>query len=105
MEGRLVKESQAFMTSDKKAKAVKNTISYSILKAHNKGTEEKLKLSLDGLVLDMDYMKAVQKADYLGMRAFPENTTIVDDFYYVGNSAQFAVSAVKKFGGAFVMGL
>ena len=31
---RLEKESQAFMTSDKKEKAIKNTLSYSILKAH-----------------------------------------------------------------------
>ena len=36
--GRIVKESQAFMTSDKKAKAVRGTMAYAILKAH--GTRE-----------------------------------------------------------------
>ena len=34
MEGKIVKEQNAFMTSDKKDKAVKNTLSYAILKAH-----------------------------------------------------------------------
>ena len=32
LEGRIETEAHAFMTSDKKAKAVKNTISYSVLK-------------------------------------------------------------------------
>ena len=49
MEGRLVKESQAFMTTDKKAEAVKGTIAYSILKAHNCGTEDALRLRFDAL--------------------------------------------------------
>ena len=34
MEGKLVKEAYAFMTSDKKEKALKRTVTYSVLKAH-----------------------------------------------------------------------
>ena len=46
--GKLEKESQAFMTSDKKEKAAKNTLSYAILKAHGGKT-----LSFDALVSDV----------------------------------------------------
>ena len=34
MDGHLVKEAQAFMTSDKREKAVKNTVAHAVLSAH-----------------------------------------------------------------------
>ena len=46
--GKLEKESQAFMTSDKKDKAVKNTLSYAILKAHGGKV-----LTFDSLISDV----------------------------------------------------
>lgn len=51
LEGRIETEAHAFMTSDKKAKAVKNTISYSVLKSHG-GLEEPFALRFDKVVAD-----------------------------------------------------
>ena len=48
-EGRVVKEAQAFFTSDKKEAAVRNTLSYAILKAHNAGDEENLRIRFDAI--------------------------------------------------------
>ena len=40
MEGKLFKEGAAFMVEEKKRRAVKSTMAYNILKAHNKGDDE-----------------------------------------------------------------
>lgn len=52
MEGRLVKESVAFMVDKKKQTAIKGTISYNILNARNTGSEDNLKLKFDKLFSD-----------------------------------------------------
>lgn len=49
-EGRLIKENVAFMVEEKKKKAIRGTLTYNIIKAHNKGSESDLKLSFDALV-------------------------------------------------------
>ena len=49
MEGTLFKERDAFMVEAKKQKAIKSTMAYKILKAHNKGDDENLKIKFDAL--------------------------------------------------------
>ena len=111
MEGRLVKESQAFMTSDKKAEAVKGTIAYSILKAHNSGTDEALRLRFDALAShDITYVGIIQTAKASGLEAFPVSYTLTNchnSLCAVGGTINeddhiFGLSAAKKYGGDYV---
>ena len=111
MEGRLVKESQAFMTSDKKAEAVKGTIAYSILKAHNSGTDEALRLRFDALAShDITYVGIIQTAKASGLETFPVSYTLTNchnSLCAVGGTINeddhiFGLSAAKKYGGDYV---
>ena len=49
LDGRLVREREAFIVEAKKQEAIKGTITYSILKSHNKGDEDNLKIRFDAL--------------------------------------------------------
>ena len=111
MEGRLVKESQAFMTSDKKAEAQKGTIAYSILKAHNAGTDEALRLRFDALAShDITYVGIIQTAKASGLQEFPISYTLTNchnSLCAVGGTINeddhlFGLSAAKKYGGDYV---
>ncbi len=110
-DGKLVKESQAFMTSDKKEAAVKNTIAYSVLKAHNAGDAENLKLRFDGIAShDITYVGIVQTAKASGLQEFPIPYTLTNchnSLCAVGGTINeddhvFGLSAAKKYGGDYV---
>lgn len=110
-ENKLVKEAQAFMTSDKKEKAVKNTIAYSILKAHDKGDGERLKLKFDALTShDITYVGIVQTAKASGLSQFPVPYTLTNchnSLCAVGGTINeddhvFGLSAAKHYGGDYV---
>ena len=100
--GKLEKESQAFMTSDKKEKAIKNTLSYSILKAH---AAKEGGVMFDALLSDVgspDYSLGILKGIVsLGLDKFTLPYTLL-----AGNadvlSAQSTLEAAKKFGGNYV---
>lgn len=100
--GKLEKESQAFMTSDKKEKAIKNTLSYSILKAH---TAKEGGVKFDALLSDVgspDYgLGILNGVVSLGLDKFTVPYTLL-----AGNadvlSARSALDAAKKFGGNYV---
>ena len=79
MEGKIVKEQNAFMTSDKKDKAVKNTLSYAILKAHNVGDGEGLSIRFDAIAShDITYVGIVQTAKASGLTEFPIPYTLTN---------------------------
>ncbi len=111
MEGKLVKESQAFMTSDKKEKAVKNTVSYSVLRAHDTSEGETLRLRFDALVShDITYVGIIQTAKASGLEVFPVPyvlTNCHNSLCAVGGTINeddhvFGLSAAKKYGGDYV---
>ena len=111
MEGRLVKESQAFMTSDKKAEGKTGTIAYCILRAHNTGTDEALRLRFDALAShDITYVGIIQTAKASGLTEFPISYTLTNchnSLCAVGGTINeddhlFGLSAAKKYGGDYV---
>ncbi len=111
MEDRIVKESQAFMTSDKKEKAVKNTLSYAIIKAHDAGDGVNLKLRFDALAShDITYVGIIQNAKASGLKEFPVPYTLTNchnSLCAVGGTINeddhvFGLSAAKKYGGDYV---
>jgi len=112
MEDRIVKESQAFMTSDKKEKAVKNTLSYAIIKAHDAGDGVNLKLRFDALAShDITYVGIIQNAKASGLKEFPVPYTLTNchnSLCAVGGTINeddhvFGLSAAKKYGGDYVL--
>ncbi|MDE6274312.1 MAG: hydratase, partial [Clostridiales bacterium] len=111
MEGKIVKESSAFMTSDKKEKAVKNTLSYSILKAHNTGSGDSLSIKFDAIAShDITYVGIIQTAKASGLTEFPIPYTLTNchnSLCAVGGTINeddhvFGLSAAKKYGGDYV---
>ena len=98
--GKLEKESQAFMTSDKKEKAVANSLSYAILKAHGGKA-----LTFDSLISDVsapEYNYGILNGVLaLGLDSFTVPYTLVAGGADV-LSARSAYEAAKKFGGNFV---
>lgn len=97
---KIEKESQAFMTSDKKEKAIKNTLSYSILKAHGDKaiTFDSLLSDAGELTYNYEILSGVLS---LGLDGFTVPYTIVAGGQEV-TSARTEFEAVKKFGGDFV---
>ncbi len=111
LDGKLMKESQAFMTSDKKSAAITHTMAYSILRAHNSGDEEHLRLKFDALAShDITYVGIVQTAKAIGLEAFPVPyvlTNCHNSLCAVGGTINeddhvFGLSAAKKYGGDYV---
>ncbi len=97
MEGRLVKESEAFMTSDKKEIAEKNTVTYGILSAHSKSMGETLAFKPDAVFFcgETDVLRTL---DFVGMKEFPVPTYLFDGLF----DCDFLRSAAKKWGGVSV---
>ena len=79
MGGSLVREKYAFMVEAKKQQAIKGTMAYSILSAHNKGGEEQLKISFDALAShDITYVGIIQTAKASGLKEFPVPYTLTN---------------------------
>lgn len=111
LEGKIVKEAHAFMTSDKKEKAIRNTIAYSVLKAHGAAEGQNLKLKFDELTShDITYVGIVQTAKASGLKRFPVPYTLTNchnSLCAVGGTINeddhlFGLSAAKKYGGNYV---
>ena len=111
MEGKLFKESAAFMVESKKQQAVKSTMAYRILKAHNKGDEENLKIKFDALAShDITYVGIIQTAKASGLKEFPISYTLTNchnSLCAVGGTINeddhmFGLSCAKKYGGVYV---
>ncbi len=109
--GRLEKESQAFMTSDKKEKAIAGTIAARILAAHNAGGGDTLRLWFDALTShDITYVGIIQTARASGLKEFPLPyylTNCHNSLCAVGGTINeddhvFGLSAAKKYGGEYV---
>ena len=110
-EGRIVKEAQAFFTSDKKERAIRNTLTYGVLAAHNTGDEAQLKLRFDAIAShDITYVGIIQTAKASGLTAFPIPYTLTNchnSLCAVGGTINeddhvFGLSAAKKYGGDYV---
>ena len=111
MGGALVKESQSFLTADQKAAARNGTMAYRILHAHNRGTEEDLKLKFDAIAShDITYVGIIQTAKASGLKEFPLSYTLTNchnSLCAVGGTINeddhvFGLSAAKKYGANFV---
>ncbi len=111
MNGALVRERQAFLTSEQKEKARKGTMSYGILKAHNRGDEQNLKLQFDAITShDITYVGIIQTAKASGLKEFPLPyvlTNCHNSLCAVGGTINeddhvFGLSAAKKYGADFV---
>lgn len=71
MEGHIVKDAQAFMTSDKREKAIKNTIVYPLFFSHATAEGERLLLKADGaFCAGREAVEAVQTAFAYGAERF-----------------------------------
>lgn len=110
-EGKLIKESVAFMVESKKRVAVTNTMSYGILRAHNKGDDNNLRLKFDALCShDITYVGIIQTAKASGLKEFPVPYTLTNchnSLCAVGGTINeddhlFGLTAAKKYGGNFV---
>jgi len=98
--------------STSKEKAKEGTISYGILKAHNKGSDDRnLTLKFDSLTShDITYVGIIQTARASGMDKFPVPyvlTNCHNSLCAVGGTINqddhvFALSAAKKYGGIYV---
>ncbi|MDE7306569.1 MAG: hydratase, partial [Clostridia bacterium] len=110
-QGQLVKENAAFMVEAKKQAAIEGTIAYGILKAHNKGDCENLKISFDALVShDITYVGIIQTAKASGLKEFPLPYTLTNCHNSLcavggtinGDDHLFGLTAAKRYGGNFV---
>lgn len=111
IDGALVRENYAFMVEAKKQAAIKGTMSYSILNAHNKGSESDLKIKFDALAShDITYVGIIQTAKASGLKEFPMPYTLTNchnSLCAVGGTINeddhlFGYSAAKKYGGNYV---
>ncbi len=111
LEGKIVKEAHAFMTSEKKEKAVNGTIARSILRAHGTEQDGTLKLKFDELTShDITYVGIIQTAKASGLEKFPVPYTLTNchnSLCAVGGTINeddhlFGLSAAKKYGGNYV---
>ena len=111
MNGALVKENQAFMTSEQREKARKGTMAYGVLRAHNRGDEENLKLKFDAIAShDITYVGIIQTAKASGLQEFPLPyvlTNCHNSLCAVGGTINeddhvFGLSAARKYGADFV---
>ena len=111
MNGSLVKENQAFLTAAQKESARKGTMSYRILKEHNRGDEDNLKIKFDAIAShDITYVGIIQTAKASGLKEFPLSYTLTNchnSLCAVGGTINeddhvFGLSAAKKYGANFV---
>ncbi len=110
-EGKLVRERVAFMVESKKALAVKGTVAYRILSAHNKGDDDNLRIKFDRLVShDITYVGIIQTAKASGLKEFPVPYTLTNchnSLCAVGGTINeddhlFGLTAAKHYGGNYV---
>ena len=109
--GKLVKENVAFMREEQKRAAIKGTLAYRILSAHNSGDDDHLKIKFDALAShDITYVGIIQTAKASGLKKFPVPYTLTNchnSLCAVGGTINeddhlFGLSAAKKYGGNFV---
>lgn len=110
-DGTLIKENDAYITEEIKNDAIKGTMSYGILSAHNKGDGENLKISFDALCShDITYVGIIQTAKASGLKEFPLSYTLTNchnSLCAVGGTINeddhvFGLTAAKKYGGNYV---
>ena len=111
MGGALVKENQAFLTSEQKEHARQGTMTYRIIQAHNEGDEQNLKIKFDAIAShDITYVGIIQTAKASGLEKFPLSYTLTNchnSLCAVGGTINeddhvFGLSAAKKYGGNYV---
>ncbi len=111
MGGSLVRASHAFMTGEQKAAAQKGTMTYQILKNHNKGDDQNLRLKFDAIAShDITYVGIIQTAKASGLQEFPIPYTLTNchnSLCAVGGTINeddhvFGLSAAKKYGANYV---
>ncbi|MGN0822464.1 MAG: aconitase family protein, partial [Candidatus Gallimonas sp.] len=112
MDGKLVTEKHAFMTTDKKEKAIRSTMSYAILSAHDAAGEgDKLRIRFDAIAShDITYVGIIQTAKASGLESFPIPYTLTNchnSLCAVGGTINeddhvFGLSAAKKYGANYV---
>ncbi|MBQ3081155.1 MAG: hydratase [Clostridia bacterium] len=109
--GAVYESAEALKAATGRNGARENTLSYRILKNHNKGTEEKLKLRFDAMAShDITYVGIIQTARAGGLERFPVPyvlTNCHNSLCAVGGTINeddhvFGLSAAKKYGGIFV---
>ena len=107
----MVRQSQAFRTSAEKEAARKGTMTYRILKEHNRGDEENLRISFDAIAShDITYVGIIQTAKASGLMEFPLPYTLTNchnSLCAVGGTINeddhvFGLSAARKYGANFV---
>ena len=110
-EGKLLKENVAFMVEAKKQAAIKGTMAYGVLAAHNRGDETNLKIKFDAMAShDITYVGIIQTAKASGLKQFPLSYTLTNchnSLCAVGGTINeddhvFGLTAAKKYGGNFV---
>ncbi len=100
-EGRIQTEAHAFMTSDKKARAIKNTISYSVLKSHG-ASPDAFQLKIDRMVAEgANAVELACSLEAAGVKTF------FAPFAFVAGNADAKLqrdlyAAAAKFGGIYV---
>ena len=108
IDGKLTEEKNTVFADAEKRSAKKNTLAYGVLKAHNKGDGENLKISFDALVShDITYVGIIQTAKASGLEEFPLPYTLTNchnSLCAVGGTVNaddhaFGFSAAKKYGG------
>lgn len=111
MQGKLVRENHSFMLEAQKQKAIKGTLAYNVLKSHNKGDADNLRISFDALAShDITYVGIIQTAKASGLTRFPIPYTLTNchnSLCAVGGTINeddhvFGLSAAKKYGGNYV---
>lgn len=111
VDGKLVKESQAFMPELNREDGERATLTYSILSAHNYGDGENLKIKFDAIAShDITYVGIIQTAKASGLEKFPLPYTLTNchnSLCAVGGTINeddhvFGLSAAKKYGGDYV---
>lgn len=108
--GRRIVDSKNINASEAEA-AYKGTMAYSIISAHNEGSENKLKLRFDALAShDITYVGIIQTARASGLAEFPLPyvlTNCHNSLCAVGGTINeddhvYGLSAAKKYGGIYV---
>lgn len=110
-DGKIVEEAKLSMDAEQKKAAMRSTISYSVLAAHNCGDEENLRIRFDAIAShDITYVGIIQTAKASGLEKFPLPYTLTNchnSLCAVGGTINeddhvFGLSAAKKYGGDYV---
>ena len=111
MGGSLVKENRAFQTGEQREAARRGTMTWQILKKHNRGDEENLRIRFDAIAShDITYVGIIQTAKASGLSEFPLSYTLTNchnSLCAVGGTINeddhvFGLSAARKYGANFV---